>query len=253
MGKQFSMNSYLGQRILSLVRDGDYAHAGEEEAIELAMSSVQRDASNIILDAGCGRGGTADYLQRNGWGRVIGIDIEADSIRAARQSYPAVTFLECDVCDVHERQVERPDIICMFNAYYCFKDQANALRALWEISQPHTRMVMFDHVDRGGYQGTSLMDAGEPFLPNPVRLAELNGVLENTGWRQTGVVEVHDAYIRWYASLVGRIERSRGRISEMAGEQGYDHVHGLYLGLLNAAREGKLGAAIITAAPAPIP
>lgn len=46
MNDQFSMNSYLGQRILSLVREGDYAHAGEEEAIDLA-----RDCQNFCVRA----------------------------------------------------------------------------------------------------------------------------------------------------------------------------------------------------------
>src|SRR6185312_7479553 len=52
MSDRFSMNSYLGQRILSLVREGDYAHAGEEEAIELAMSDVEKDSHRVILDVG---------------------------------------------------------------------------------------------------------------------------------------------------------------------------------------------------------
>ena len=50
MNDQFSMNSYLGQRILSLVREGDYAHAGEEEAIDLAMAGVEKIANRTILD-----------------------------------------------------------------------------------------------------------------------------------------------------------------------------------------------------------
>jgi len=49
MSDRFSMNSYLGQRILSLVREGDYAHAGEEEAIELAMSGIEKDSRRVIL------------------------------------------------------------------------------------------------------------------------------------------------------------------------------------------------------------
>jgi cyclopropane fatty-acyl-phospholipid synthase-like methyltransferase len=55
----FDMNSFLGKQVLSLVRDGDFAHAGEREAIELAMGSVPKDAGQHVLDAGCGRGGTA--------------------------------------------------------------------------------------------------------------------------------------------------------------------------------------------------
>src|SRR5262249_52628297 len=149
-----------GQKILSLVREGDYAHAGEEEAIELAMSGVEKDARRTVLDAGCGRGGTADYLHKNGWGFVVGIDIQTESIKAARQNYPDSKFLVCDVCDVDQCVDQHPDIICMFNAYYCFKDQSKALRALLKIAQPTTRMIIFDHVDRGGYREAPLMDAG---------------------------------------------------------------------------------------------
>jgi hypothetical protein len=62
----FTMNSYQGKQILALVRDGDFAHAGEEEAIERAMRAVPKDRNRLILDAGCGRGGTAAYLQHHG-------------------------------------------------------------------------------------------------------------------------------------------------------------------------------------------
>lgn len=247
MASAFAMNSFLGQRILALVRDGDYAHAGEEEAIELAMADVAKDAGRLILDAGCGRGGTAEYLRRHGWGRVVGLDIQAESIAAARQLYPECRFLVCDVVDADRGVDEAPDLICMFNAYYCFPDQDGALRALARAARPGTRMVLFDHVDRGGYQDAPLLDAGEPFLRNPPRLAGLPERLEAAGWRAAGIQEIHDRYIGWYESLVGKIERSRDRIEEIAGREGYDHVHALYRGLLDAALAGRLGAAIVTA------
>ncbi len=33
-----NMNSFEGKRILALIREGDYAHAGEEEAIVHALA-----------------------------------------------------------------------------------------------------------------------------------------------------------------------------------------------------------------------
>jgi SAM-dependent methyltransferase len=243
----FAMNSFLGQRILALVRDGDYAHAGEEEAIELAMADVAKDDRRLILDAGCGRGGTADYLHRHGWGRVTGFDIQAESIAAARQRYPACHFLVCDVVDADSAVGEAPDLICLFNAYYCFPDQPGALRALARAARPGTALILFDHVDRGGYQESPLLDAGEPFLRNPPLLAAMPETLAAAGWRATGTRELHDAYIGWYTTLVGKIERSRDRIVEIAGPPGYDHVLALYRGLVDAAREQRLGAAIVTA------
>ena len=52
-----NMNSFEGKRILALIRDGDYAHAGEEEAIECALGSIPKDSRDWMLDVGCGRGG----------------------------------------------------------------------------------------------------------------------------------------------------------------------------------------------------
>jgi len=245
----FSMNSYEGMRILALVRDGDYAHAGEEEAIELAMKHTVKSPDNLIVDAGCGRGGTADYLHRNGWGTVVGLDIEPSSIEFACQTYPNEKFFVCDVCHVDKAIDARPDVICMFNVYYCLPSQPRGLRSLLKISKPGTEMVIFDHVDRGDYHKEPLMDAGEPFLLNPPKLSAIPAILEANGWMVTEIEEIHSSYIQWYTAFVSRIEAKRGEIIAMADEVGYDHVHRLYQGLLDAALTQKLGAAIIRATP----
>jgi hypothetical protein len=66
-----NMNSFEGKRILALIRDGDYAHAGEEEAIECSFRSIPKNLEHWLLDVGCGRGGSADYLANlNPKGRV---------------------------------------------------------------------------------------------------------------------------------------------------------------------------------------
>ena len=72
------MNLFKGKRLLSKLRGGDYAHAGKTRAIEIAMEPIPKDEKRLILDAGCGRGGTAEFLRTNGWGRVVGIDLDAE-------------------------------------------------------------------------------------------------------------------------------------------------------------------------------
>lgn len=243
------MNSFEGMRVLSLVRDGDYAHAGEEEAIELAMRPFGKRADRIIVDAGCGRGGTAHYLQARGWGKVVGFDIEPASIAAARKNYPGVEFHVCDVGDADRTIGVKADILCMFNAYYCFPDQVRALRTLRRMSTSRTRMVIFDQVDRGSYDPHALMDAGRPFLPSPPLLSRIPDVLDAAGWRVTDVEEAHDSYVRWYSALVSKIEAKRSGILALAGAAGYDHVLSLYRGLLQAATRNSLGAAFIRAVP----
>jgi SAM-dependent methyltransferase len=243
----FSMNSFEGMRILSMVREGDYAHAGEEEAIELAMKHVPKRPDQVIVDAGCGRGGTADYLRANGWGQIIGFDIESVSIEAARRTYPLVEFLCCDASHADAMVRSQADAVCMFNALYCFADQSQALRSLRKMAVPNAKMVIFDHVDRGGYDTTALLDAGSPFLPNPLKLSQLPALLRASGWTVQFIDEVHAEYIHWYANLVSRIELKRDEIIAIASDAGYSHVFSLYRGLHDAAMLKKLGAAIIVA------
>lgn len=63
-----SMSSATGKQILSLIRSGDYAHAGEEEAIRPTLDGVTPSPTRAILDMGCGLGETADYISRLGLG-----------------------------------------------------------------------------------------------------------------------------------------------------------------------------------------
>src|SRR5690348_2894853 len=114
------MNSYTGKQLLALIRDSDYAHAGEEEAIELALRSVPRRPDQLLLDVGCGRGGTAKYVQDRGWGSVAGLDVEPDSIARARQVYPGIAFHACDVVRAGAVIGRRHDVIYLFNSFDAF-------------------------------------------------------------------------------------------------------------------------------------
>lgn len=79
------MNSPLGKKVLSIVRKADYAHAGEEEAIEIVFKNIPKDSKRLLLDVGCGRGKTAQSVQHKGWGKVTGIDIDSDLINYAKK------------------------------------------------------------------------------------------------------------------------------------------------------------------------
>ncbi len=49
-----NMNSFEGKRILALIREGDYAHAGEEEAIERAFRSIPKNPGHWLLTSDAG-------------------------------------------------------------------------------------------------------------------------------------------------------------------------------------------------------
>jgi SAM-dependent methyltransferase len=241
------MNSALGKSILALVRDGDYAHAGEEEAIRLTLDPIPRRAEQCILDAGCGRGGTAHYVQDAGWGRVSGFDIEGESIRRAQTLHPDLTFVACDVLDAASHFDSSFDLIYAFNAYYAFPDQPGALRALRSIAKPDARLVIFEYTDRGGFPQSDFMCMKEAAHWRPIQLEAFGKLLKETGWREDEVKLMDAEYERWYTALVKRIEAKREAIVALAGEEAYHHTHLVYQSLLDAVRQKVLGGAIIYA------
>ena len=87
------MNDPDGKRLLAAVRDGDFAHAGEEAAVRMAWTPLPKRPDQGCLDAGCGRGGTAALVQSEQWSQVIGLDIDAETISFAQSAYPSVKFV----------------------------------------------------------------------------------------------------------------------------------------------------------------
>src|SRR5262249_20239148 len=145
------MISYTGKQFLALIRVSDYAHAGEEEAIELALRPVPRRADQLLLDVGGGLDGTAKYVPDHGWGTVVGLDVEPDSIARARRAYSGIEFHACDVLQASSVIGSKHDLIYLFNSFYAFGDQPRALASLAELAKPSGQLMLFEYTDRGGY------------------------------------------------------------------------------------------------------
>jgi ubiquinone/menaquinone biosynthesis C-methylase UbiE len=236
------MNSFEGKRILALVREGDYAHAGEEEAIERSFRSVPKNPGQRVLDVGCGRGGSADYLRRNGWGRVEGIDREAESIEYARATYPEIGFHVCDVLDI-ARTVRRTfDVIYMLNAFYAFDRQREALAELRKVAQRGAQLVIFDYT-----VGPKSGDAPNPMMPHAIRLPEIGATLREARWEPGVVEDLNADYARWYAAFVERVQLKRAEIEKIGGADAYNFVLSMYSGLHGVITQGELGGAIVYA------
>jgi SAM-dependent methyltransferase len=240
-----NMNSFEGKRILALIRDGDYAHAGEEEAIERALRSVAKDPRSWMLDVGCGRGGSAEYLRRHGWGKLAGIDRDNDSIEYAKATYPEVEFHTCDVLDVSANVTREFDVIYVLNAFYAFADQRNALAALRKVAKPGARLVIFDYAISGPPNETDLSVEGQVFIPHPIQLAGIGELLRESAWEPGAVEDLSGDYTRWYAAFVERIRRKQDEIEKIGGAEWYRFVLSMYSGLHDVIASGKLGGAIV--------
>jgi ubiquinone/menaquinone biosynthesis C-methylase UbiE len=238
-----NMNSFEGKRILALIREGDYAHAGEEEAIERAFRSIPKNADSWMLDVGCGRGGSAEYLRRQGWGQVEGIDRDADSIEYARATYPEVEFHVCDVLDVPRTVARNFDIIYMLNAFYAFDRQGDALAGLRKVAKPGAQLVIFDYTVGEKSQGAT----NPALMPHAIRLSEIATMLREAGWEPGAVEDLSADYARWYATFVDRISRKRAEIENIGGADWYNFVLSMYSGLHGVIAGGGLGGAIVHA------
>lgn len=246
------MNSFTGKQLLALARGSDYAHAGEQEAIDLALRNIPKRTDLRLLDVGCGRGGTANYVQEQGWGKVVGLDVEPESIARARRVFPTIDFYACDVVDAAERIPGKFNVIYLFNAFYAFPDQPRDLAVLRQLAADGGRLVIFDYTDRGSYAANPLMCEGQPFIPHPLRLSSLKEMLAVAGWRLIDIRDVTTEYDRWYSDLLQHIDGKQAEITGAVGTAGFDFVRAQYVNLLSAIRDGRLGGAIVEATTAPV-
>src|SRR5581483_8629926 len=130
--------------LLAAIRNGNYAHPGEEAAIEMAMQLIPKQTSQTLLDVGCGLGGTANYIQDQGWGNVTAIDIAPDMIEYVQKTYPHLRSFCSDVENLDTKISGQFDIIYMFNAFFCFPNQGNALDVLSRFAHNDTKLLIFD-------------------------------------------------------------------------------------------------------------
>ncbi len=240
------MNSLDGKRILSLVRDGDYAHPGEERAIELVFTGMSKDPAREILDLGCGRGGTAAYVQRNGWGRVTGVDIDAETLPSAGRTYPDISFVSADAATIGSLWQSRFDLIYLFNSFYAFPDQREALRQIRQVARPHASLAIFEYTD---VTGTFRRHATvQQSFWTPIDLQSFPSELLDAGWELVRAADISLEYRFWYRQLCARFEAKKTEIVNGFGREWYDYAYATYVDLLALIEKGIVGGAIIRAA-----
>jgi SAM-dependent methyltransferase len=236
------MNSPLGKQILALVRKADYAHAGEKEAIDLVFKNIPKDPRRLLLDVGCGRGKTAQYIQSKGWGKVTGIDIDAESIDYAKRAYPQVQFMVANVMDLAKIFTLQFDLIYLFNVFYALANQEQVLKQLRAVSCENSQLIIFDYLlktpDRQNF----------PFPEwNPLDFSVMQSLFSSGGWCIVRTDDVSTLYEKWYKVLVSRIEEKSKEIVALAGKEWFDFTRTFYGKILEALQKNLLGGAIVYA------
>ncbi len=242
-----AMNNATGKRVLALIRGGDYAHPGEEEANELLFAGLRPYRRRRVLDAGCGGAGTASWVRRRGLGEVTGIEIDPATARLGRERHADVTIVHGDLQRASEVLRGPFDLVYAMTAIYAAPDQDAAFRELGLLAAAGAELRLLEYADPQGRFAAAT--GGSPTWTwwRPLAPLRLPEVLAAAGWSSVSVRDLHPEFVRWYAHLCQRIADMRGQIRREFGDDWYAFVAAEYAGILQLVREHALGGVLVRA------
>lgn len=235
------MSQYQGKQLVSFLRKGDYAHAGEEEAIRYAMEPIPKDPKQTILDIGCGLGGTAHFLQQHGWGTVSGFDIETESIEHAKKHYPKCTFYIANLLQADTLPKQAYDILCLFNVFYGISSHKEALNNFTKLAHTKTQLILFDYASHFPAKELSQQFGRDDTLPfNSIPLDSIEDLLKQTDWHLIKLVDQTSQFCLWYQDLVSRLLFQKNTIINKFGQLAYNRAYQTYTAFVKGFDQGLL-------------
>lgn len=236
--------------LLAKLRKGDFAHAGDKEAIDIVLAkilSLLKNKQNIkALDVGSGLGGTAAYIKNKTNFDIIGIDIDETAIQHAKKNYADIEFIQCDMSDVKNKFQNREfDLIYLFNVFYALPDQENSLKLLAEITKPNGVLVIFDYTCDKEID-FNLKDLAERNM-NPVNLQNLKIWLEHSNWDLLEIDDLTQDYIRWYENFLKLMQDNKKNLLTEFSEEAYSKIYSTFTNLLENLKNKKLNGSVVYA------
>jgi predicted TPR repeat methyltransferase len=98
----------------------------------LDVVGLVRDPVGIVLDVGCGAGGTGEALRDRGASKLVGIEVDADAAAAARKRYDLV--VTGDVGAVIDKITDACDTILCLDVLEHLIDPERTLRDLHRLA-----------------------------------------------------------------------------------------------------------------------
>ncbi|OGT44722.1 MAG: hypothetical protein A3E82_05370 [Gammaproteobacteria bacterium RIFCSPHIGHO2_12_FULL_38_11] len=232
-------------KILAALRDGDFTHPGEIEAIDLMMKNVKKDNDQNILDIGSGLGGTTDYLNNNRFGNVIGIDIDSDHIQYATKKYPNSHFIAADVLHAADFLNQKFQLMIAMCSFFCFEKQKELLMELSKIADKNAELIVFDYSQPHAGQTENPFSSSLPF--HPIYLDTFKKNLLESGWQYQSHIDISDYFEKCYVMLLNKFDAKKEVLLSQFDHHLVNTMYSGYNKLLDAIHEKKIGGIIVYA------
>jgi 2-polyprenyl-3-methyl-5-hydroxy-6-metoxy-1,4-benzoquinol methylase len=175
-------------------RDGAWRHLGsiaESPRYGVVAAYVHKLGGGRVLDAGCGEGFLADYLDL---GRVeyTGCDISTAAIARARDRHPGLRWSSCSLESLVQTTDERYDVLVLNEVLASLERPIETLRRCAGLAEPGGHLVISQ------YQGAGGTSFAATFA------AELEAEIAGGRFALLGTVELAEpqAHLRWRISCV---------------------------------------------------
>lgn len=238
--------SHKKKEIASFVRDGDFSHPGEVEAIQKVLQYMEKKETNILLDVGCGLGGTASYIKKCGYGNPVCIDIDQNNIDYALNKYPDIEFYCCDVLKSKELfKKQQFDIIYLISSFLTFDKQQESLATLSKLGKINSTLVLFDYTASSIHNLPNLSWTAK--LHTPIDKQSIKNMLKMSGWELTNSIDLSANFLQWYLDLMKIITAKKEDIIKKFGLNEYNSIFATYDFYTECYKNNILGGCIITA------
>jgi SAM-dependent methyltransferase len=120
--------------IVELTESSSYAHRSKTEAL-LGKQIWDEIVGQVVIDFGCGIGGTAIEVAQRGARRVLGVDIQEKWLAIAREEAEHVGV--SDRCKFSKSADEPADVIVALDSFEHFDDPGGVLRQMSNLLKPN--------------------------------------------------------------------------------------------------------------------
>ena len=208
---------------------------------------LELDASSRLLDVGSGGGGPTLRMARLSGCRVVGIDMQAEGIVAARAAAERAGLAERTTFEQHDASQPLPFPDASFDAVLCIDainhlaDRPAAQREWWRVLKPGGRLVFTDPIIVTGplsNEEVAIRAVVALFLFVPLGYDER--VLAEVGF----AVEIAEDRTEDIALVAGRFHDARAKreavLREIEGDERYAKLQTFFAMCARLAREGLL-------------